>query len=449
MRRKLALIFALAVVFAAVLVFRPWESSNQDIPRFFDRLPDADLIGKANVLALSESLEQSTYYYRIPFREFLTREFILLQAKSFGVDVQKPAYFFANESEWQLEDAGAMLIVKDSSLIRPGIQRLSRFIRLSDTSIYNQTVFRNAQKKLTIAYGEDWMLVYHGDKFKRTFHDVLYAKKNEIPPRWRAFLNHVKFDGTPLVANLTSGNIEKYGFDAIDLHLQNDSTSLTLEGAVHQKDTVSIQLLDDGPFYEKQEYTKTLANFHLDITRLRKAPDDPIFRLLNYWAAKISFPLKDFLAHWDGAVAFRQGGLQSYSEKFITSELDENFNVTEVVKYKTVKLPGFSIYLGMRPNYTDFINRLMVKGILTKPDRRYRLLFSPPLALQQEDTAVALHTATYFERPKTGTQNSAFFTHEKTAYEFYMDSIGTQTYFCRLRIPLEELVSKYIPADEL
>ncbi len=449
MRRKLAIIFALAVIFAAVLVYRPWEFGSESEPRFFDRLPDADLIGKTNVLELSESLEQTTYYYRIPFREFLTREFILLQSKSFGIDIQKPAYIFANESEWDVDDMGVMFMVKDSSLVRLGIDRLSKAVSFKDTLIYDHKVFKNQESKVSIAYGSDWLLVYYGDAFKRTYHDVLFAKRNEIPANWRAFLNKTNFEDSPLVAQWASKNLEDYGINGVDVRLSNDSSSITLNGQIHQNDSIAIRLLDEGPTYAKQEYTKTLVNLHMDARELSNHPNDPIVRLMKSLSAKISFPIQDFLMAWQGSIAFRQGGLQTYSERYITSELDDNFNVTEVTKYKTIKLPGFSLYLGMRPTYQDFMDRLMVKGILTKPDRRYRLLFSPPLALQEEDSSVALHTATYYEKPSIGSSNSVMFTHEKTQYTFYLDSLGTNTYHCRFRIPLEQLVQKNIPADEL
>ncbi|GAB5417425.1 MAG: hypothetical protein Crog4KO_30070 [Crocinitomicaceae bacterium] len=449
MRRKLAIIFALAVIFAAVLVYRPWEFGSENEPRFFDRLPDADLIGKTNVLELSESLEQTTYYYRIPFREFLTREFILQQSKSFGIDIQKPAYIFANESDWDVDDMGAMFMVKDSSLVRLGIDRLSKAVNFKDTLIYDHKVYKNRESKVSIAYGSDWLLVYYGDEFKRTYHDVLFAKRNEIPSNWRAFLNKTNFEDSPLVAQWASKNLEEYGIKGVEVRLSNDSSSVTLNGQIHQNDSIAIRLLNEGPTYAKQEYTKTLVNLHLDARELSNHPNDPIVLLMKSLSAKISFPIQDFLMAWQGSIAFRQGGLQTYRERYITSELDDNFNVTEVTKYKTIKLPGFSLYLSMQPTYQDFIDRLMVKGILTKPDRRYRLLFSPPLALQEDDTSIALHTATYYEKPSIGSSNSVMFTHDKTPYTFYLDSLGTNTYYCRFRIPLEQLVEKNIPADEL
>ena len=448
MRKKLAIIFALALLFAAVLVIRPWESEKADEPRFFDRLPDADIIGKTDLLALTESLEQTTYHFRIPFREFLTREFVLLQSKSFGIDVQKPVYFFANETEWNLNDFGAMFHVKDSSLITKGINRLSSVVKFTDTLIYDQKIYHNNASKVSIAYGKDWLMVYCGDDFKRTYHDVLFAKKNEIPPNWRTFLNQTKLEGSSVVAKWSSKDLDAYGLNALDVRLQNDSSSLTLHSQVHQNDSIAIKLLDSGPSYGQQEFTKTLANLHMDVSGLQDHPDDPLVLIMKQIAQKISFPVQDFITSWQGSVAFRQGGLQTYSEKYIESELDDNFNVTEVVKYKTIKLPGFSLYLSMNENYPDFLDRLKVKGILTKPDKRYRLLFSPPLALQEDESAISLHTATYYEKPDTTTSNSVLFTYQKTPYTFHLDSLGANTYFCRFQIPLEQLVQSYIPTDE-
>lgn len=445
MRKKLALIFALGVLFAAVLVFRPWEMGSKDAPRFFDRLPDADLIGKADILELSETFKSTTYYFKVPYREFLTREFILQQAKSFGIDVQKPAYFFANEKDWELEDFGAMLLVKDSTIVHAGMARLGKLIPFKDTLVYNKKVYKNTQANVYIAYGSDWMLLYNGKNFKRTFHDVLFAKKNEIPPNWRAFLNKAKFNGSPVVAQLTTKALEGYGITSMNFRVTNDSTSITLNSSIQQKDSVAIKLKPSGPAYEMQSFTKTLVNLHLDITQLRDRPNDPLVRLLKDIASKISFPVDDFLMAWNGDLAFRQGGLQSYQEQYIESSLDDNFNVTEVTKYKTIKVPGYSAYFSMTPQYTNFLNRLTAKGILTKPDKRYRLLFSPPMEMHKSKLAVALYTATYYQPPKTSSENIIKFTKDRTQYTFSLDSINRYTYYCHLRIPLKQIVQDQLP----
>lgn len=444
-RRKLAVIFALAVLFAAVLVFRPWEFRDESSPRFFDRLPDADLIGKAQVLELSEMMKSTTYHFKVPFREFFTREFILQQSKAFGIDVQNPVYFFANESNWEIQEFGVMIRVKDSAMVNSGIKSLSKFSSIKDTALYENTVYKT--KNVYLAYGSDWFLIYSGKNFKRVYHDVLFARRNEIPPNWRSFLNRAKFKNSPIVAKLNTKTLKDFGISHVDLRMRNDSTSMTISTAIHQIDSISIALKPTGPIFKKQEFTRVLANVHLDISKLREKPEDPIIRILKHYANKISFPLNDFLTAWEGDLAMRQGGLQTYREKYIESELDENFNVTEVTKYKSIKVPGYSAYLSMNSNYPKFLERLLTKGILTKPDSRYRFLFSPPLEIEKDEKSIAVHTASYYERPETGSENSVMFTMNQTQYTVHLDSLHAHTYFCRIHIPLKKMMEDQLVTD--
>lgn len=447
MRRKLALIFALAVLFAAILILKPWQMGNEGEPRFFDRLPDADLIGKANVLDLSSTMSSATYHYKVPFREFLTREFLLQQAKGLGIELQKPAYFFANETDWKVNDFGIMFLIKDSTLMRPGLERLNKLIHLADTTVYNQKVYQHLESRTYLAYGSDWLLVYSGDNFKRTFHDVLFAKRNEIPPTWRNFLNKTKTDQSAVIARLATKDLIDYGVSWVDMRMINDSTSITISGSIQQFDTIGIYPKTSGPSFESQEFTRSLASIHLDVSRLRQNPNDPISRVLKDLGAKISFPVNDFLNAWSGDLAMRQGGLQSFQERYIESELDEDFNITEVEKFKTVKVPGYSIYLSMNPNYNAFIDRLLNKGILTRSENRYRMLFSPPMQLKKQKSSLAFYTANYYQQPVTSKENFVQFTLARTPVTFYLDSVQTKTYFCRLKLPLDKFVEESIPTD--
>jgi hypothetical protein len=216
MRKKIAVVVALVGVFVTLLFFRPWESAPPKEPRFFDRLPDADIIGKSNILDLTRTLSSSTYHYKIPFRDFLTPEFILGQGKGFGIDFQKPAFFFANEKDWMIKSIGAMFMISDSTAVREGLVRLNNFVGLKDTVVYNHTVHKIEEYGVYLAYGKDWLLVYQGDDFKRTYHDVLFAKINEIPPNWRTFLNR-ESTKRPFIAIVTSKKLADNGIEAIYL----------------------------------------------------------------------------------------------------------------------------------------------------------------------------------------------------------------------------------------
>lgn len=439
MRKKIAVIVALVGVFVALILYRPWESEAVKEPRFIDRLPDADIIGKSNVLDLTRALSSSTYHYKIPFREFLTPEFMLGQGKGFGIDLQKPAFFFANEKDWMIDSFGAMFMISDSSAVHAGIHRLDNLMGLKDTVVYNHTIYKNDEFNIYFTYGKDWLLAYHGDDFKRIYHDVLFAKINEVPPNWRTFLNQ-ESDERPFIAKVTSKNLENNGIESIYLSMTNDSTSVTLNAEIRQMDTLSVQVRDGGWKYASQEFTRNSASLQLDINRLRNNPDDPIVKLLKNLGSKISFPVKDLLNTWEGDIAFRQGGIQVIKEKYIESVLDDNFNITEVVRYKNNRVPGYSVYLSMNDNNAAFVDRIMKKGILTKQDGKYRVLFSPPLNMQRTDSSLVFHTGKFLPVLYESDENEIMFTYEKTPFIIHLDSTSTKTLFGRLQIPLDHIV---------
>jgi hypothetical protein len=159
---------------------------------------------------------------------------------------------------------------------------------------------------------------------------------------------------------------------------------------------------------------------------------------------KISFPVNDLMNAWEGDIAFRQGGIERVREKYIESELDENFNVTEVVRYKTVKVPGYSVYLSMNPTNRALIDKLLHKGIMTKQEGKYRMLFSPPLQMSQTDTSLMFHTSKFLPVLYPNSQNEILFTHKKTPYVIYLDSTNLKTLYGRLQIPLDRIISDNI-----
>jgi hypothetical protein len=440
MRKNIAIIVALAVGLAVLLIYRPWESETVKGPRFFDRLPDADIIGKTNVLELSRALSSSTYHYKVPFREFLKHEFILGQGKRLGIDIQKPAFFFANETDWMINDIGAMFMVSDSSKVREGLDQIDQLVHLKDTIVHNYHVKKQEGTNVYISYGADWLLLYHGNNFKTTFGKILFAKRNEIPPNWRDFLNTSNTSDLAVIAKLSSKNLEDHGIQSAYLTMQNDSTSITVNAEINQFDPLSFQIKHEGFHYPSQEFTRSLANVNLDIEALKHNPKDPFVIAMKKIGSKVSFPVDDLLNTWTGDLSFRMGGIQTIREKYIESELDENFNVTEVVKYRRKKVPGYSLYLSTNERNKQFVEKLMDKGILTKDDRSYRLLFSPPLQMNVTDSSLVFHTGKFIPAMNQGSVNEVTFTYNKTPYTIVLDSTSEYTMFCRFQIPLDQLV---------
>ena len=120
MRRVLAVsaIIGLCLGLIALLIIKPWRSEPES-PRFVDRLPMSEIIGKTSILSLAKDLIPATYNNQIPFREFISPEFILSQGKINGLNLQRQVYFFGNHSMEELSDWGMMIHVLDSSKVLP------------------------------------------------------------------------------------------------------------------------------------------------------------------------------------------------------------------------------------------------------------------------------------------------------------------------------------------
>ena len=128
MVRKVTFILFLLSLLIAFFYFRPLLTSTKPQPSLMDRMPDGDFIGKLNVLSMAKESNAMVYFNKIPFRDLITPEFLLAQGKSYGLDFQRPSYFFTNmNGEW-----GALIHVTDSSKIYSGIVRLKKKIDLQE-----------------------------------------------------------------------------------------------------------------------------------------------------------------------------------------------------------------------------------------------------------------------------------------------------------------------------
>lgn len=449
MYRKLFLIFLLALGLVAVLILKPWQSAEEAPPRIFDRLPEADIIGISNVLELSGSLSKTMYYYKIPFRDVISPGFILSQGKTYGLDVQAPVFFFMNEHENELEDWGIIVSVRDSSKVRSGLEHLQKFTSVKRKNQQKIPIYYLAEYDVRLVYGNDWIMIYHGDDFQRTLNRVLNARYNDVSPRWREFVN--KYNNTSdlrLVASIESDEFREMGIESAGISMNNDSTGLIFAAYIRQLDSLSFQMKTVGPSYTLQEYTRFAVNLHMNVDRLKRHPNDPVYKLMKKYSMKVSFPLDHFLRTWEGDIAFREGGFETVKESYIESELDENFNISEVVKSRDVRVPGFSLYISTNDYCPTFMQILRNKGILTTSDDKHRLLFSPPLTIQQSDSSLVFHSSKIQRGLINDTLNQVLWSINYTPIEFMVDSTTVRTVYGKIRLPLRKIVKDNIPTDD-
>jgi hypothetical protein len=388
------------------------------------------------------------YYYKLPMRDLISPGFILSQGKTYGLDVQAPVFFFMNEQENEIDDWGVMMSVRDSSKVRQGLEHLQKFTTVNESKILNYRVSYLKEYNLRLVYGEDWILAYQGQHFQRILSHVLNARFNDISPRWREFVNKYYGEDVRLVASMESKELAEMGIETAGISLNNDSTGLIFAAYVRQFDTLSFQLKSSGPSYSLHEYTRFAVNLHMDVNRLKKHPEDPVYKLMKKYSMKISFPLDHFLRSWEGDIAFREGGFETVRESYIESELDENFNVSEVVKMRDVRVPGFSLYISTNDYCPTFLQILRNKGILTTSEERHRLLFSPPLMIQQSDSSLVFHSSRIQRGLTTDTLNQVLWSINYTPIEFMVDSTTVRTLYGKVRLPLRKIVKDNIPTEE-
>lgn len=444
MYRKLTLILIVALLFATLLVLQPWKLflSGDQTPSFYDRLPVADNIGRSDILNLSASFSPSLYHYQSPLREFLSPEFLLSQGKNYGLDFQSSIYFFADDKESErFTDLGIMVMVLDSSKIGEGIQRFSNLMPFRDTSMYGNRVFVYGNREMFITYGKDWFLFYTGSKFEQRLKGILQAKKNEIPADWRTFLNNFELTRHNVVMRSFSPKLRSRGIQQATVTAQNDSNSITFFAELEPYDSVSFSLRSGYQLKEK-EFTKRLINLHLDVSKVKRNKKDPIYAILSEFGRKVSFPVDAFLDSWSGDFAFRNGGTYLLKEEYIESELDENFNVTESVKTKEIKISGVSGYMGMEKDGKSFLRTLYRKGIITDDGDRVRLLFSPPLKMKVSDSSYLFYSSNYKPELFSSDQNNGIWTVGKTPVFFFLDSTTSHTIYGRIQFNLDEVMKE-------
>lgn len=447
MFRKLFTIFLLAGALATILYLKPWITEDSLPPRIYDRLPEADIIGQANVLDLSRSLSKTMFYYKIPFRDFVSPDFLLSQGKNYGLNFQEPVYFFANEEDKDLKDWGAIAHLRDSSKMQAGIVYLKKFASVTEFKYLNNKIYRIESSNLSLMYGDNWILIYQGDDYQKRIDGVLKAKRNEISPKWRIFFNKKVPDSSPVFAQIHIDELKELGVESAEVSMTNDSTKFYFQTVITQFDTLSFHLKKTGVSFEKQAFTKNLINLHFDVDRLRNNEQDPIAIILNKLGRKINFPTKLFLDNWNGDISYRQGGFQTIKEEYITSELDENFEVTDVVSYKDTKITGFDIYLSMKNGKHSFLASLMTKGLVTESGSKYRFLYSSPFQIRKNKDGLIFHTSNYLPKLKADTTSQVLWTFNYTPIEFFIDSTKTKSVFGRIEVPVQKLISDYISVN--
>ncbi|MFT7344898.1 MAG: hypothetical protein ACI9XP_001487 [Lentimonas sp.] len=438
MLKKVLLILVLASILAGFLFWRHFYASQSPQPRIEDRLPDGDFLIRANVLDVARESSGMLYFNKIPFRDFFSYEFLLGQGRSFGLNIQEPAYFFANETG----DWGALVQVDDYTKISPGIQRLKKMLSLQQGLYQKHETYFWKEENAYLSYGKKWLFIYKGDHFKTYLERVINAKNGDVSVAWDSFLKEKIFENQKLVMMSNWKDMKKYGIEKAILAHDSDSSSFTVLSYFKSSKPWNFGKKPNGKTLAINHLTDKYINIHMDVEAFRKHPEDPLYLFLLRYSNKISFPFADFLEAWEGDLSFRQGGLQTVQERYIETELDENFNVSEISKVREVRVPGFALALSLNDKANYFFSRIKAKGIMTEENEKVRLLLSPALNQKKIDDYYLFYSGEFTPKMKDNTVNNGLWSEKGTKYNFQLDSLSKDEAFGIITFPVKSIIKR-------
>lgn len=438
MLKKISLIIFLAILLAGGMIFRHYWMKTTDEPTVVDRLPEGDYLIKSKILDFAQEMTGMLHFNKVQFRDFASKEFLLGQAKTYGLDLQRPVHAFVNENgSW-----GVVVYVSDSSEVGAGVQRMSKLLDLKDSLIGKQKIYLWEEEDGYLSYEKNWLLIYKGKAFSKTLKHILYTKKGGVSPKWKAFLKEKQFKNKSLVIYSNSKSKEKYGLEKAMFAHNVDSTSVTLLSYVKSLKPLNFSQKTSGLAMEKSLGSKKYLNLHLNIDEFRRKKEDPLYKLLERESRKFNFPLDDFLETWNGDLSFGEGENQIIKETFIESVLDENFEVSEVVSIKKRKVKGFAIAVSMNDGAEAFLKQLRKKGLLREEDGKSRFLISPPLSVKKQDDYYLFYSAQAAPALKQDSANSGYLTYKGTPFTFHLDTIIDKEAFGKIEFPVNRVIRR-------
>lgn len=435
---KVMLIFLLCTALALFLYIRPKLFAPEPPPTLIERLPNSEIIGRFNLLETAKETQSLMFKNKVPLREYFTSDFLLSQAKSIGIDIQSTAYFFSDgKDEW-----GTFVSVLDSSRIQNGFQRLDQYLTVKDTVVLGKVLKKIDDLNLYIYYDKNYILVYHGQSIKQKLGRAIWAKVGETEEVWKKFLKRKTFDQEKIVLYSSSPKLKEVGLDYVMFAHDSDSINIKLKSYLHASRKLDFKEKQDGISFERNPATNKALELHLDISDFKNNRKSPLYRWISDMGKKISFPTDAFFDAWEGDLSLQEGGTHYINEEVIEIGYDDEFNPIEIRTTQKVPVPGYSMIFSVNEKGKTLINALFAKGIVTKQDRFYRFLFSPPLNLNMQPTSISAYTSGISPKTTTGSKCHGMWNYKGTDVLFQIDSLKSREVYGSLEFEVTRFVRK-------
>ena len=438
MIKKSLIIIVLSILLGLFLYFRTSFNAQNNGARIIDRLPDAEYIGSSSLLDLAKETSPLLYFYKIKNRDLSSVEFLLAQAKNFGLNAQEKVYFFYDESG----EGGLMFHVTDSTKVLLAIKNFNAKSPDKNKSENKNTVFFSDQLKLNFHCGADYLLLYSGKKFPEIVKRVSQAKFNQQSTLWKEYLSLKLYKNENTTVFATSKKIKDLGFDYALFSHNSDSANVYINGCLHNYKGLNPYMLKSGKGFVNNLESNRSIELHIDSKEVNTGKDFPFKSLLFEQGSKISFPTAAFLNAWGGEFSFSEGGKEIVKERVIVSEMDEDFNVFEVVKYNSVEVPKYSLMFNTNENGASFIKLLLKKGILRPEGKYYRFLYSPLLKMVENDNYYLFYSGEKEPKIDQCDENKLYWEFWKTNCLFKIESMSRNDLFISAKIPANRAIEK-------
>lgn len=436
MYKKLIFILFLAFLLGVLLYLKPFERPKKALKKIESFLPEADLVGRIYLLEFLSESTDLMLFNEISQRQFLTSEFVLSLAKKFGLDVQNPVYVYANERG----DAGSVVPLYTTQKLKGALDRISLENNVNDTIIGQDRIYHLTDYHLHIFHRDHFLFIYYGDYFYEIYHESIANKKREIAEIWKGLFSNSMFPNENLVLYSESQMLKQFGMDHAYMAHDSDSSGFHLKSCIKINDSIPFYVKDSGRAIKFSTRSKRTIDLHVNTAEISEPIKALLIAKLSLLTSKISFPIADFIDIWSGDFCFEEGGFYLVSEKYIETELDDNFEPTQVEKTRYKNVPRYSLMFTVNEPANKLIDKLLAKGILTKEEEQFRFLFSPQLKLRLRDNQVVFYSTVNPPMNYISSRNRIEWTYKGTDFEFQVDSLSNKRVFGSIQVPMKKIL---------
>ena len=436
MYKKLAFILLLAFILGALLYLKPFDSPKKEFEKIETFLPEADLAGRVYLLDFLTESTDLMLFNEISQRQFLTSEFVLSLAKKFGLDVQSPVYVFANERG----DAGSVVPLYTTQKLKSALDRISLDNNVKDTLIGQDRIYHLVDYQVHIFHRDNFLFIYYGDYFYEIYRECITDRKRKIAAVWQGLFSNPIFPNENLVLYSACESLKQFGMDYAYMAHDSDSSGFHLKSCIKINDSIPFFVKDSGQAIKFSARSKRTIDLHMNTEDLSASIKGLLIEKLSLLTSKISFPISDFIEIWSGDFCFEEGGFYLVSEKYIETELDDNFEPTQVEKTRYKNVPRYSLMFTVHEPANQLLDKLLSKGILTEEDEQFRFLFSPQLKLRLLDNQVIFYSTVNPPRSYMSSMNRIEWTYKGTDFEFQVDSLSNKRVFGSIEVPMKKIL---------